>query len=149
MVMAASYRSMTRSYLLPCDSNSNLLTRPCLMPMEQANNELYVRRALSKFACMLDTVFCMLLKTVTCSRLQHFTCLNSVGMSPTCCCRCTRSLKKTVYVQQLVNHCVKRTLCQKNIVSKERLICNDSRSLFLRSRTQSLTLYTLPSVCKK
>ncbi len=43
--------------------------------MEQANNELHVKKALSKFACMLDSVFCMLLKTVTSGRLQHSICL--------------------------------------------------------------------------
>jgi len=48
------------------------------MQMEQADNELYVRKALSKFACKLDTVFYtknMIQKTVTSRRSQLSICL--------------------------------------------------------------------------
>ncbi len=85
------------------------------MPTEQANNELYVRRALSRFACMPDTVFCMLLHTV----------LSLVTSS-------SYSLQRSICVTLLARHqfgaaaqvqVVSRSLTTLSM-STERLLCN-------------------------
>ena len=83
--------------------------------MEQANNELYVRRALSKFACMLDTVFCMLLKSVTCSRLQHLICLTLLACHQLAAADVHEVSRRLFMFNNLSiivskEHCVKRTV---------------------------------------
>lgn len=93
--------------------------------MEQANNEVYVRKALSKFACMLDTVFGTLLNTVT-SSLQRSICPTLLV------CHQSGAAADVHVVSRRLN-----TLS----MSKEWLVCNYSRSLFLRSRTQN-AIYT-------
>ena len=92
--------------------------------MEQANNEVYVRKAMSKFACMLDTVFCTLLNTVT-SSLQRSICPTLLA--------CHQSGAAADV------HVVSRRLITLSML-KEWLVCNYSRSLFLRSRTH--VIYT-------